>query len=193
LSSIRKVTPAVVISFIIEERLLVCQDPSVYYGVFAVVRNLTALIAFIVLCELAGVIGSIFTIPTIPSWYSTLRKPWFNPPNWLFGPIWLILYFLMGLSLYLVFESGGNRAIVEPALWAFGVQLVLNVLWSVLFFGMHNLFYSFVEIVLLWISIAVTTVLFFMTSRAAAYLLLPYIVWVTFAALLNYYVFILNT
>ena len=71
--------------------------------------------------------------------------------------------------------------------------MVLNVLWSVLFFGMHKLFYSFVEIVLLWISIAVTTVLFLMTSRAAAYLLLPYIAWVTFAALLNYYVFILNT
>jgi len=156
------------------------------------VRNLSALIAFIVLCELAGVIGSIFTIRAIPNWYFVLNKPWFTPPNWLFGPIWLILYFLMGLSLYLVFESKRNRAKEKPALWAFGVQLVLNVLWSVLFFGMHYLFYGFVEIVLLWISIAVTTLLFFRVSKAAAYLLLPYILWVTIAASLNYYVFLLN-
>jgi len=156
------------------------------------VRNLSALIAFIVLCELAGVIGSIFTIRAISNWYSVLRKPWFTPSNWLFGPIWLILYFLMGLSLYLVFESERNKAKEKPALWAFGFQLVLNTLWSVLFFGMHYLFYSFVEIVLLWISIAVTTLLFFRVSKAAAYLLLPYILWVTIAASLNYYVFILN-
>jgi len=156
------------------------------------VRNLSALIAFIVLCELAGVIGSIFTIRAIPNWYSVLRKPWFTPPNWLFGPIWLILYFLMGLSLYLVFESKRNRAKEKPVFWAFGFQLVLNALWSVLFFGMHYLFYSFVEIVVLWISIAVTTLLFFRVSKAAAYLLLPYILWVTIAASLNYYVFILN-
>jgi len=124
--------------------------------------------------------------------YAVLRKPWFTPPNWLFGPIWLTLYFLMGISLYLVFENKRNKAKEKPALWAFGVQLFLNVLWSILFFGMHYLLYGFVEIVLLWISIAVTTLLFFRVSKAAAYLLLPYILWVTIAASLNYYVFLLN-
>jgi len=156
------------------------------------VQNLSALVAFVVLCELAGVIGSIFTISSIPTWYAVLRKPWFTPPNWLFGPIWLTLYFLMGISLYLVFESKRNKAKEKPALWAFGIQLFLNVLWSVLFFGMHYMFYGFIEIVLLWISIAVTIILFFKVSKVAAYLLLPYILWVTIAALLNYYVFILN-
>jgi len=156
------------------------------------VRNLSALVAFVVFCELAGVIGSIFTISAIPTWYAVLRKPWFTPPNWLFGPIWLTLYFLMGISLYLVFESKRNKAKEKPALWAFGIQLFLNVLWSVLFFGMHYLLYGFIEIVLLWISIAVTIILFFKVSKVAAYLLLPYILWVTIAALLNYYVFILN-
>ncbi|MFP3278323.1 MAG: TspO/MBR family protein [Candidatus Micrarchaeota archaeon] len=156
------------------------------------VQNLSALVAFVVLCELAGVIGSIFTISSIPTWYAVLRKPWFTPPNWLFGPIWLTLYFLMGISLYLVFENKRNKAKEKPALWAFGVQLFLNVLWSVLFFGMHYMFYGFIEIVLLWISIAVTIILFFKVSKVATYLLLPYILWVTIAALLNYYVFILN-
>jgi len=156
------------------------------------VQNLSALVAFVMLCELAGVIGSIFTISSIPTWYAVLRKPWFTPPNWLFGPIWLTLYFLMGISLYLVFESKRNKAKEKPALWAFGIQLFLNVLWSVLFFGMHYLLYGFIEIVLLWISIAVTIILFFKVSKVAAYLLLPYILWVTIAALLNYYVFILN-
>jgi len=156
------------------------------------VQNLSALVAFVVLCELAGVIGSIFTISSIPTWYAVLRKPWFTPPNWLFGPIWLTLYFLMGISLYLVFESKRNKAKEKPALWAFGIQLFLNVLWSVLFFGMHYLLYGFIEIVLLWISIAVTIILFFKVSKVVAYLLLPYILWVTIAASLNYYVFILN-
>jgi tryptophan-rich sensory protein len=156
------------------------------------VRNLSTLVAFVVLCELAGVIGSLFTISAIPTWYVALRKPWFTPPNWLFGPIWLTLYFLMGISIYLVFESKRNKAKEKPALWAFGIQLFLNVLWSILFFGMHYLLYGFIEIVLLWISIAVTIILFFKVSKAAAYLLLPYILWVTIAASLNYYVFILN-
>jgi len=156
------------------------------------VRNLSALVAFVMLCELAGVIGSIFTISSIPTWYAVLRKPWFTPPNWLFGPIWLTLYFLMGISLYLVFENKRNKAKEKPALWAFGIQLFLNVLWSVLFFGMHYLLYGFIEIVLLWISIAVTIILFFRVSKVAAYLLLPYILWVTIAASLNYYAFILN-
>jgi len=128
----------------------------------------------------------------LPNWYSVLRKPWFTPPNWLFGPIWLTLYFLIGISLYLVFESKRNKAKEKSALWAFGIQLFLNVLWSVLFFGMHYLLYGFIEIVLLWISIAVTIILFFKVSKVAAYLLLPYILWVTIAASLNYYVFILN-
>jgi tryptophan-rich sensory protein len=135
------------------------------------------------------VVGSVFTVSAIPTWYAALHKPWFSPPNWLFAPVWLTLYFLMGVSLYLLW---GNRQRASAALGVFVVQLVINVLWSVVFFGAQQLFYGFVVIVALWIAILATIALSYGISRGAAAALLPYIVWVTIASALNYYVWILN-
>ncbi|NYZ78659.1 tryptophan-rich sensory protein [Candidatus Micrarchaeota archaeon] len=153
-----------------------------------------ALIATILICEIAGVIGSLFTYQSIPDWYNTskLNKPSFTPPSWLFAPVWVTLYFLMGVSAYLIWEKGAKKKEVRNALSIFGVQLFLNVLWSILFFGLRCPLCGFVEIILLWLAIAATIIKFNKLSRAAAFLLIPYILWVTFAALLNFYVWMLN-
>ncbi len=143
----------------------------------------------VVVCEAAGIIGSVFTISAIPSWYAALQKPWFTPPNWLFAPVWLVLYFLMGGTLYLLW---GKRPQSRTAVMAFGVQLVLNVAWSAAFFGAHELFYGFVTIALLWLAILVTAALSYRVSRSAAVLLIPYALWVAIASALNYYVWVLN-
>ena len=153
-------------------------------------ENLLKLGFSIILPFLASGIGSFFTARAIPGWYNTLVKPSFNPPNWIFGPVWSILYLLMGISLFIVWSAKVKNKV--PAYWAFGIQLFLNALWSVLFFGMNLPLAAFVGIIFLWFSIAVTIVLFFRISRKAAYLLLPYIFWVSFAALLNLMIVILN-
>ena len=145
--------------------------------------------ASVVVCEAAGIAGSVFTISAIPSWYAALQKPWFTPPNWLFAPVWLALYFLMGAVLYLLW---GKRSQSGAALAAFGVQLVLNITWSAVFFGAHELFYGFVVIAVLWLAILVTAAFSYRVSRGAAALLIPYILWVTIASALNYYVWVLN-
>lgn len=154
--------------------------------------NWVALIAAILISQLAGVIGSIATFPSIPTWYATLTKPSFNPPNWVFGPVWLTLFTLMGISAYFVWEKGLKHRWVREGLFVFGVQLVLNILWSVLFFGLHYPLYSLIEIILLWLSIALTIFMFCKVSKKAALLLLPYIAWVSFAAILNFYIWQLN-
>jgi len=146
-------------------------------------------VASVVVCEAAGIAGSVFTISAIPSWYAALQKPWFTPPNWLFAPVWLALYFLMGAVLYLLW---GKRSQSGAALAAFGVQLVLNITWSAVFFGAHELFYGFVVIAVLWLAILVTAAFSYRVSRGAAALLIPYILWVTIASALNYYVWVLN-
>ncbi len=155
-------------------------------------RSLPRLVSAIVVCQLAGIIGSVFTISSIPTWYAELEKPFFAPPNWLFGPVWLALYTLMGVSLYLVWSRGIDNSSVRTALSFFGVQLVLNVLWSVLFFGLRSPLLGLVEIVALWIAIVANIVLFYRISRAAALLLIPYIAWVTIAAALNGFIWSLN-
>ncbi len=139
---------------------------------------------------LAGVVGSIFTFSAIPTWYATLAKPSFNPPNWLFGPAWTILYILMGIALYLIWTSATQNK--KIAYMAFFVQLILNALWSIIFFGAHNLGLAFGEIVLLWLAIIWTILEFRKISKPAGYLLIPYIFWVTFAAILNFSVWRLN-
>ncbi|MCP8304020.1 MAG: tryptophan-rich sensory protein [archaeon] len=156
------------------------------------VGNVGKLVIAIVLCELAGVVGSVFTYPSIPTWYASLQKPSFNPPNWLFAPVWLILFALMGVSAYLVWSKGLESEGVKAALFIFVVQLVLNVLWSIVFFGLHSIFYSFVIIIVLWIAIALTITAFVRVSKKAGALLLPYILWVSFASVLNYYIWLLN-
>jgi len=147
---------------------------------------------FILICEGAGIIGSVFTMPSIPGWYAGLSKPPFNPPNWIFGPVWTILYAMMGLSAYLIYQSGIGKKQVKRALAVFAVQLLLNTLWSIVFFGVHMIFAAVIVILLLWGMILVTIIVFHRISKAAAYLLIPYILWVSFATVLNISLYILN-
>jgi len=150
------------------------------------------ILAFVLVCELAGVIGSIFTTSSIPAWYAGLAKPPFNPPGWVFAPVWTILYALMGLAAYLVFEKGPRKNEVRKALAVFAGQLLLNLLWSIVFFGAHQIFGAAIVIVFLWGMILASIWLFSKISRAAAYLLVPYILWVSFAAVLNISLYVLN-
>jgi len=143
------------------------------------------LVVSIVICQLAGFIGSLLTTPSISTWYASLNKPSFNPPNWVFAPVWTTLFVLMGISVYLVWNQGLQNAPVKRALIIFLVQLGLNVFWSFLFFKLQSPTYAFMEITVLWIAIALTIVAFFRISRPAAFLLIPSIVWVSFAAVLN--------
>jgi tryptophan-rich sensory protein len=154
--------------------------------------NTVRLVAAVVLCELAGVVGSVFTFPSIPTWYASLEKPGFNPLNWVFAPVWLILYALMGVAAYFVWSKALEPKGARVASSVFVAQLFLNVLWSNVFFGLHSLFYGFVIIVALWISIALTVVVFARVSKIASVLMLPYILWVSFASVLNYYIWLLN-
>ncbi len=155
-------------------------------------KKALGILIFIVICELAGVIGSSFTTPSIPGWYATLAKPAFTPPNWGFAPVWIILYAMMGLSAYLVYEKGPRRSDVRKALTVFGGQLVLNALWSIIFFGAHMILGAAVVIVVLWGMILASIWLFSKISKTAAYLLIPYILWVSFAAVLNISLYVLN-
>jgi len=148
------------------------------------------LIISLLICLAAGFIGSFFTTPYIPTWYESLNFPTFRPPNWLFGPVWTMLFILMGISLYLVTEKGINKVISQLAV--FGIQLILNVLWSFLFFAYQSPFYAFIEIIILWFAILFTITRFYRVSKKSSMLLIPYIAWVSFATILNYYVWILN-
>ncbi len=156
------------------------------------IKNIAKLIVAIVVCQVAGAIGSIFTFSSIPTWYATINKPSFTPPNWLFGPVWITLYTLMGVSLYLIWNKGLKNKEVKSSLFIFSAQLVLNALWSILFFGLKSPFYAFVEIIILWIAIAVTIFKFYKISKNAGLVLLSYIIWVSIALTLNFYVWILN-
>ena len=146
----------------------------------------------ILICQGAGFIGSFFTAPAIPEWYEKLVRPSFAPPNWIFAPVWTTLFIMMGISLFLVWQTSREFDTKRPAVISFGIQLLLNMLWSVLFFGLRSPSAAFVEIIFLWISIAITIALFFKLSRIAAILLLPYILWVSFAAFLNFSFWNLN-
>lgn len=146
------------------------------------------LIAFIVVCELVGVSGSFFTVRAIPTWYAHLKKPAFNPPNWIFGPVWTILYALQGVAAYLIFQASG----IGFAIGIFVIQLLLNALWTPLFFGAKRLGAALVELIALFIFIIATIVSFSGISTGAAWLLVPYALWVTFAMALNYKIWQLN-
>ena len=150
------------------------------------------LIISLFVCQLAGITGSIFTTPVIATWYATLKKPPFSPPNWLFGPVWIALYVLMGISLFLVWRKGSDTQFVRNGLILFGIQLFFNVLWSVAFFGLRSPISGLVVIVILWITILLTILQFSKVSELATALLIPYIVWVSFAAILNLSLFLLN-
>ena len=149
-------------------------------------------ILFTGICLLAGALGSIFTMPQIATWYSLLNKPFFSPPNWVFGPVWTALYILMGIALFLVWKQGVRRLDVSNAMAWFGAQLALNVLWSMVFFGMQFPWGGAVMILLLWATLAVTIWKFYKISRTAGILMVPYILWGTFATLLNIAVALMN-
>ena len=177
--------------------------------------NLLKLFGSIIICEMAGIVGSVFTIPQINSWYANLNKPSFNPPSWIFGPVWTTLFVLMGISLYLVwfkkwhvknelnikrkkpwntlsqkfFSGSWQKANIISI---FAVQLVLNVLWSFIFFGSHLPGLAFFELIMLWFAILFAIINFHRVSKAAAMLLIPYILWVSFAGILNLSIFLLN-
>ncbi|MDQ5928028.1 MAG: hypothetical protein QG633_466 [Patescibacteria group bacterium] len=155
-------------------------------------RTFLKLVVAVVVTQLAGIIGSLFTFSAIPTWYATLTKPELNPPSWVFGPVWTTLYLLMGVSAFLIWQKGWARKDVKIALSVYGVQLVLNALWSIVFFGMQNPGLALVNIALLFVSIVATMVLFYKISRPAMYLLIPYILWVSFASYLNYAIYALN-
>ena len=156
-------------------------------------RDILKLVVSIVACQCAGFIGSIFTMPAIPTWYETLAKPSFTPPSWLFAPAWVTLYVLMGVAAFLIWRKGLDIRNVKSALIIFLVQLVLNALWSAIFFGAKSLIGGAVVIVLLWIAILFTILRFFKISAAAGGLLIPYILWVSFASVLNISILALNT
>jgi len=148
------------------------------------------LFASFIACFAAAGFGSFFTASAIPTWYAALSKPFFAPPNWLFGPAWTLLYILMAVSLYLVWSKGFSKN--RKPIFLFAIQLFLNALWSLAFFGLRNPAAGFAVIVLLWISIVATMLAFKKADKKAAWLLVPYILWVSFASVLNFAVMLLN-
>lgn len=140
---------------------------------------------------LAALIGSIFTMPSITIWYASLNKPFFTPPGWLFGPAWTILYILMAIALFLIWSLPESKA-RNQAIALFAGQLIMNVLWSVGFFGFHNILLGVALILVLLALIVLTTYEFYKLSKPAAYAMIPYILWVSFATCLNAAVFFLN-
>jgi translocator protein len=155
-------------------------------------KDVLTLAICILICQCAGFIGSFFTRPSIPTWYATLDKPPFTPPNGVFSPVWITLFLLMGISLFLIWRRGLAESKVKVALGFFGSQLIFNILWSVLFFGLRSPLAGFIDIAVLWLAIALTIFYFLKVSKTAGVLLLPYIVWVSFAAVLNVYIWRLN-
>jgi tryptophan-rich sensory protein len=155
-------------------------------------RETIRFVVSIIACQCAGLVGSIFTSPAIPIWYAALEKPPFSPPNWLFAPAWGTLYLLMGVAAFLVWRQGLSKAGVKSALVIFLVQLVINALWSGVFFGLKSPIVGVVVIVVLWVAILFTILKFFRLSVVAGSLLIPYILWVSFATALNIAIWMLN-
>jgi tryptophan-rich sensory protein len=154
-------------------------------------KNIYKLIISISFTVGLGSLGGIFTVTEIPVWYATLNKPSFNPPNWIFGPVWTTLYTLMGYSFYLIWK----KPVSAERKWAiqlFLVQFSLNFFWSILFFKFHQTGWALLEIIAMWVFILLTIVHFWKLSRTASYLLWPYLFWVSFATILNAAIYKLN-
>lgn len=146
----------------------------------------------IAVCLAIGGVSGYFTANEIPTWYATLNKPGFNPPNWIFGPVWTTLYILMAISFWLIWKSNIESSIKNRAMTFFVIQLVLNFFWSILFFSLHQLGFAFVEIILMWLFILFSIISFYPISKTASYLLIPYLLWVSFASVLNFSIWKLN-
>lgn len=154
--------------------------------------RIVPLLLWIVGCELIGIAGSIATVPQIPTWFASLSKPVFSPPNWVFGPVWTILYAMMGFAAYRIWNLGIKNARVRMSLGLFFVQLLLNSAWSFIFFAQQNIFGAFIEIIILWVSIMATMWQFEKLDKVAGYTMIPYFLWVSFAMILNYSLYVLN-
>jgi benzodiazapine receptor len=155
--------------------------------------DLLRLAVSIAVCQLAGFVGSVFTRISVGTWYAALKKPSFTPPNWVFSPVWITLFVLMGIAAFLVWNKGLSDQKVKTALGIFAVQLILNVLWSVMFFGLRSPLAGLIEIAVLWVAILLTILYFFKVSNTAGILLIPYFLWVSFAAVLNFSIWKLNS
>ncbi len=149
------------------------------------------LVGFLAVTFGVSAVGGIFTSMGMPDWYMGLEKPAFNPPSWVFGPVWTILYAMMAVAAWLVWRASGFQG-ARPALAMFFVQLALNLAWSGIFFGLQAPGWALVEIIILWAAILVTMILFFRHSTVAGWLMAPYLLWVTFAAVLNGAIWWLN-
>jgi len=150
------------------------------------------LIVSIIIPQAAGLLGSIATTSSVRDWYPTLNKPAFNPPSWLFAPVWTLLFLLMGIALYLIWQKGVQTPGVKEALVFFAAQLVLNILWSIFFFGLRSPLLGLIDIVPLVVLIYLTFIKFKQIDPTAGYLLLPYLAWTSFATILNLSLLILN-
>ncbi|MCX6760126.1 MAG: tryptophan-rich sensory protein [Candidatus Nealsonbacteria bacterium] len=156
-------------------------------------NKILILVVSILACEMAGFIGSIFTTPALSGWYASLNKPALTPPGWVFGVVWIALFFLIGMSLYLIWTSDNkDKKLMRNAVGIFIWQMVLNIWWSVIFFGIQSPFYALIEIAFLWAAILLNIIYFYRISFRAGLLLLPYIFWVSFAAVLNFIFWRLN-
>jgi tryptophan-rich sensory protein len=148
------------------------------------------LILSLVIPQVVAGLSGYFTITGIGSWYRQINKPSWNPPDWVFGPVWTTLYIMMGIALYLVWKSELKNK--KNAITQWSIQLLFNFFWSIIFFNLHQPGWAFAELVLLWVFILLTIVAFSKISKVAAWLLVPYIAWVTFAGILNYTIWQLN-
>ena len=155
-------------------------------------RELARLILCIAICQIAGVIGSVFTASSVTTWYPTLVKPWFTPPGSIISAVWIAIFTLMGLSLFLIWRKGISSMNGKIALGVFAAQLLVNILWSYAFFGLQSPLVAVIVIVVLWLLILQNIIRFWSISKNAALLLVPYILWVSFAAFLNYTIWRLN-
>ncbi|MBU2025937.1 MAG: TspO/MBR family protein [Patescibacteria group bacterium] len=154
--------------------------------------NYKRLIISLALPQLAGLIGSIFTTPAIPGWYASLIKPSFSPPNWLFGPVWISLYFLMGISIYLIWQRAQKNKKAQKVLWLFWIHLFFNAIWSIIFFGLQNPGLALVDLAVIWVLIIILMIKFWPINKWSTYLLIPYLLWVSFAGVLNFFIWRLN-
>ncbi|HEX2948946.1 MAG TPA: TspO/MBR family protein [Armatimonadota bacterium] len=151
-------------------------------------RQILVLILFLLICYAVAGIGSLFTTSTMgqSGWYATLPKPSWNPPNWVFGPVWTVLYTLIAIAGWLVWKTRGSVRAAAMPLALFTIQIILNGAWTIIFFGQHMPGIAFLDIVILWVFILLTMVVFWRIRPLAGWLFLPYLLWVTYASTLNY-------
>ena len=155
-------------------------------------RPLTTAAGVVITCVLLGAAGGLITAPQIEAWYQTIEKPGFTPPNWVFGPVWTLLYALQGVAAWLLWRSGLDNRMVRRALGLFVIQFILNLVWSPAFFGLESPLLGLIVIIPLWSAIVGTIAVSWRVDRRANLLLSPYLAWVSFATVLNYTIWMLN-